>query len=93
MVTFEPEKGTKFTDYYSTKTFLLLKREGVEPSSTSSSDQPYTTTFSDYRDVDGIKIAFKSISNTTANGNVIVTLKEVKHNVPVDDGMFKSRKL
>jgi hypothetical protein len=45
VVSFEPEKGTPFTEYYSTKTFLLLKREGFIPSSTSSVQTPYTTTF------------------------------------------------
>lgn len=93
IVTFEPEKGSKFTEYYSTKTFLLLKREGSIPSSTSSVSTPYSITYSDYRDVDGIKLPFKTVSFSPGNGSVVTTLKEVKHNVLVDDALFKSRKL
>lgn len=92
-VSFEPENGTKFTEYYSTKTFLLLKREGVQTSSTSSVQIPYTVTYSDYRDIDGVKLPFKTVSSSVGNGNIVTTVKEVKHNVPVDDAIFAPRKL
>ena len=35
VVEFTPEKGTKITELYSTKTFLMLKQRGVSVSSTS----------------------------------------------------------
>ncbi|HUR97155.1 MAG TPA: serine hydrolase [Pyrinomonadaceae bacterium] len=92
-VTFTPEKGSKFTEYYSTKTFLLMKRDGVQVSSTSSVEIPFTVTYSDYRDVDGIKLPFKTSSFSVSNGNIVTHLKTVKHNVPVDDSIFKPRKL
>ena len=92
-VEFEPEKGTKFTEYYSTKTFLVLKREGVVPSSTSSQSLPYTILFSDYRDVDGVKLPFKQINNTSSNGDVITIVTSVKHNVLIEDKLFAPRKL
>lgn len=92
-VEFEPEKGTKFTEYYSTKTFLMLKREGVIPSSTSPQSLPYTITFSDYREVDGVKLPFKQVNNTSANGDVVTIVTSVKHNVPIDDKLFAPRKL
>lgn len=92
-VEFEPNGGTKFTEYYSTKTFLLVKREGSIPSSTSSVQTPYSMLFEDYRDVDGVKIAFKTINNTAGNGDIITILTDVKHNVPVDDKIFAPRKL
>src|SRR5262249_4551947 len=69
IVSFEPEKGTPFREYYSTKTFLLLKREGVISSSTSPQQIPYTVTYSDYRNVDGIMLPFKVVNNSIANGN------------------------
>src|SRR4029079_4385879 len=59
IVAFEPVNGTKYTEYYSTQTLLLLKREGVIPISTSSVQLPYTVIYSDYRDVDGLKLPFK----------------------------------
>ena len=92
-VEFEPEKGTKFTEYYSTKTFLVLKREGVVPSSTSSQSLPYSILFSDYRDVDGVKLPFKQINNTSSNGDVITIVTSVKHNVPIEDKLFAPRKV
>jgi hypothetical protein len=92
-VEFEPEKGTKFTEYYSTKTFLMLKREGVIPSSTSSQNLPYTVLYSDYREVDGIKLPFKTVNNTSSNGDVVTVITSVKHNVPIDNKMFAPRKM
>ncbi len=92
-VEFEPEKGTKFTEYYSTKTFLMLKREGVVPSSTSSQSLPYTIVFSDYRNVDGVMIPFKQVNNTSSNGDIVTIFTSIKHNVPIEDKIFSSRKL
>ena len=92
-VEFEPEKGTKFTEYYSTKTFLMLKREGVIPSSTSSQQLPYSVVYSDYRAVDGVMIPFKQVNNTSSNGDVVTIVTSVKHNVPIDDKIFAPRKL
>jgi hypothetical protein len=91
IVSFEPEKGTPFKEYYSTKTFLLLKREGVVASSTSPQQIPYTVTYYDYRDVDGIKLPFKVVNSSVANGNIVQTTKSIKHNVPVDDKIFAPR--
>jgi CubicO group peptidase (beta-lactamase class C family) len=93
IVAFEPEKGTTFKEYYSTKSFLLLKREGVIPSSTSPQSIPYTLTYSDYRDIDGVKMPFRTVSNSISNGNVVNVIKSVKHNVPVEDKLFAPRKL
>jgi len=92
-VEFEPAKGTKFTEYYSTRTFLMLKREGVVPSSTSAATLPYTVLFKDYRLVDGVMIPFMQVNNSPSNGDVIVTVKSVKHNVPIEDKFFAPRKM
>jgi hypothetical protein len=93
IVSFEPEKGTPFREYYSTKTFLLLKREGVVPSSTSTIQVSYTTTYSDYRSVDRIMIAFKTVSTSVANGNIVTTIRSVRQNVPIEDSVFAPRKV
>ncbi len=87
-VTFTPEKGTAFTEYYSTTTFLLLKREGVIPSSTSSQQIPYSVEYSDYRDVDGIKLPFKTVNNNIGNGNIVTIIRSIKHNTKIDDKTF-----
>ena len=93
VVVFEPEKGTNFTEYYSTTSFLLLKREGIITSSTSSQQIPYTIVYSDYRDVDGIKLPFKSVNSNIANGDIVTLVRTVKQNVPIDEKTFAPRKL
>jgi CubicO group peptidase (beta-lactamase class C family) len=91
VVEFTPEKGTKMTELYSTKTFLLLKRRGVVASSTSEQTLPYSITFSDYRDVDGIKLPFKMVSTSPTMGDIINTVRSVKHNDSIDDKTFAPR--
>jgi CubicO group peptidase (beta-lactamase class C family) len=93
VVAFEPEKGTAFKEYYSTGTFLLLKRDGLITSSTSSQQIPFSVLYSDYREVDGIKLPFKTVSNNIGYGNIVTVITSVKHNVPVDDKVFVTRKL
>ncbi len=93
VIEFTPEKGTKVTEYYSTKTFYLLKKRGVNASSTSDNSQPYTITFSDYREVDGIMLPFKSVNITPGMGDIVAIVKSVKHNVNIDDKTFAPRKL
>ncbi len=93
VVSFEPFKGTPFQEFYSTKTFLLLKRNGIVPSSTSDQSLPYSVVYSDYRKVDGIELPFRSVSSSVSNGNVITTVRSVKQNVPIDEAIFAPRKL
>ncbi len=93
VVDFEPIKGSSFVEYYSTKTFLLRKRTGVIPSSTSEQKTPYTVTYDDYRSVDGIMLPFKISSFNPGNGNIVTVVKAYKHNVPVNDDLFKPRKV
>ena len=92
-VEFTPEKGTKITELYSTKTFLMLKRRGVVSSSTSDQSTPYSITFSDYRDIDGIKLAYKMVSSNPGMGDIVTVVKSVKHNVEIDDKIFAPRKV
>jgi CubicO group peptidase (beta-lactamase class C family) len=93
VVWFEPEKGTPYREYFSTKTFLLLKREGLITSSTSSQSLPYSVVYSDYRTVDGVILPFHVVTDSISNGNVVTTVRSVKQNVPIDDKFFAPRKL
>ncbi len=87
-VEFTPEKGTMFTEYYSTKSFLLIRRRGVVTSSTSEQTLPYSITYSDYRDVDGVMIPFRMVNSNPSMGETITTIKTVKQNVPIDSKVF-----
>jgi CubicO group peptidase (beta-lactamase class C family) len=84
-----PEKGTAVTDYISTKSFLLLKRDSMIVSETAGIEIPQTQTFSDYRNVDGVMVAFKSTSSNIANGDIIMRLLDVKFDVDIPDTVFQ----
>lgn len=93
VVAFTPLNGTKFYEYYSTKTFLMKRREGTISSSTSDVQLPYTTKFEDYRNIDGVMIPFKTVSNTASNGDVVTIVSSVRHNVAIEDKKFGSKKV
>ncbi len=83
------EKGTPVTDYISTKTFLVLRRDSVVVSDTSGIELPQTERFSDYRNVDGVMVPFKMVSSNIANGDIVVRVADVKFDVDIPDSVFK----
>jgi CubicO group peptidase (beta-lactamase class C family) len=74
-----PEKGSAVTDYISTKSFLLVKREdaGVE------------TIYSDYRNVDGEMVPFVFVMQT-AIGRIAARVEEVKFNTRIPASTFRA---
>jgi hypothetical protein len=47
--------------------------------------------FEDYRAVDGVKLAFRTVNDFTSQGfERVITITEVKHNVPIDDAVFRA---
>ena len=44
--------------------------------------------YSDWREVDGVKLPFK-ITQSMPNLKFVFTVSEVKHNLPVDDRLFE----
>jgi CubicO group peptidase (beta-lactamase class C family) len=83
-----PEKGTPITDYVSMKSFLVLKRDSLIVSETAGIEIPQTQTFSDYRNVDGVMVAFKTTSSNIANGDIIMRLLDVKFDANIPDTVF-----
>jgi CubicO group peptidase (beta-lactamase class C family) len=83
------EKGTKVTDYISAKSFLVLRRDSVVVSETSGIELPQTESFSDYRNVDGVMVPFKVVSNNIANGDIVTRVTDVKFDVDIPDSIFK----
>ncbi|HEX6044864.1 MAG TPA: serine hydrolase [Pyrinomonadaceae bacterium] len=83
-----PEKGTPVTDYVSTKSFLVVKRDSVVVSETAGIELPQTQTFSDYRNVGGLMIPFRTTSSNIANGDIVVRVIDVKFDVDVPDTVF-----
>lgn len=84
-----PEKGTPVTDYVSTKSFLVLRRDSLVVSETAGIELPQTQFFSDYRNVDGTMIPFKMVSNNIANGDIVLRVTDVKFDVDIPETVFK----
>lgn len=82
------EKGTAVTDYISTKSFLVLRRDSLVVSETTGLELPQTQSFSDYRNVDGVMIPFKMVSNNIANGDIVVRVNDIKFDVDIPDTVF-----
>src|SRR5262249_22008009 len=82
------EKGTPVTDYVSTKSFLVLRRDSIISNETSGLELPQTEMFSDYRNVGGMMIAFKQVSNNLANGDIVVRIIDVKLDAEIPDSVF-----
>ncbi|MCC6745044.1 MAG: serine hydrolase [Acidobacteria bacterium] len=81
--------GNVVTDYYSTTTFLQLRRDSIEWDDTTNSGTPSTSTFADYRPVGGLMIPFKVTISNVGNGNLVLTTRDVKTNVPIPDSVFR----
>lgn len=83
------EKGTKVTDYISTKSFLVLRRDSLVVSETAEIELPKTESFSDYRNVDGVMIPFKTVSNNIASGDIVLRIMDIKFDVEIPDSVFR----
>jgi hypothetical protein len=77
-----PESGNPEKLYFDVETGLLSRRDMVYGKT------PVQHYFEDYRDVDGIKLPF--VIRSEGPVRVITRLKEIKHNIPIDDEKFKS---
>jgi hypothetical protein len=85
-----PEKGHIITDYYSAKSYLLLRRDTTQTSNTSQISIPVTETYSDYRLVDGVMIPFKTVTNIMTIGDIVSTIKSIKFDVDIPDATFRA---
>lgn len=83
------EKGTPVLDYISTKSFLVLRRDSVVVSDTAGFELPQTQLFSDYRNVEGVMVPFKTVANSLTQGDVVLRVTDVKWNVDIPDSVFK----
>lgn len=82
------EKGTPVTDYISTKSFLVLRRDSVVANETAGIELPQTEQFSDYRNVDGVMVPFKMVSNNIANGDIVLRIVDLKFDVDIPETVF-----
>ena len=83
------DKGTPVTDYISEKSYFLLRRDSVVVSETAGIELPVRQVYSDYRNVDGVMVPFKTISSNIANGDIVMRVTEVKFDVDISDTVFR----
>lgn len=81
-----PRAGSPELFYFDVESGLLIRRDITRQ--TSQGLVRAEVYLSDWREVDGVKIPFK-MTHATPNLTFVFTIEEVKHNVPVDEGIFR----
>ncbi len=81
-----PKEGPSSRIYVDTQTWLPMRFvQTLELPDVGKIEQ--TTELSDYRDVDGVKVAF-GIHNSSAIQTVTISVTKVEHNVKIDPALF-----
>jgi hypothetical protein len=84
-------EGINYTRYYDAETFFLVK--GTVPADPAQGSGDIEAMPSDYRDIgNGLKLPYKVTLNVPGVGELVITYKEIKYNVPVDDAKFAKPK-
>jgi hypothetical protein len=84
-----PDNLPPDTFYFDTKSGLLVRQDSIAIS--PEGKMPGKTFFEDYREVDGVKMPFKTRS-VLPQFEIITTFTEVKNNVAVEDTKFAKPK-
>ena len=77
----QPPEGGPEKLHFDTRSGLLIRME--RPDQTGGS----VVTFDDFREVDGVKIPL-TIHQDGGQAEVLIKIREVKHNVPIEDSKF-----
>jgi outer membrane lipoprotein-sorting protein len=83
----EPTSGPVVRQFIDAENYLLVKSVVKVDVPQLGQEVEQATEFSDYRDVDGVKLPFKARA-TSAVQNYTITVTKIEHNVPVDDKLF-----
>lgn len=80
-----PKGGAAENLYFDVESGLLVRRDVTR--STPNGSVRAEVYFSDWRDVDGVKLPFK-ITQVLPTMRFVITFDDIKQNVPLDDAMF-----
>lgn len=86
VVTATPDLGAVTRMYFDATSGLLLRQSATRDTAQGPID--VDVYLEDYRDVDGVKEAFL-IRQVTAQFTLLARIAEIKHNLPLDDAIFK----
>jgi len=81
-----PKSGAPSTQYFDSKSLLLVRTDVV--ASGPSGKIPTESYLSDYREVEGMKMPWRTRSVIAGGQEVVITYTKVEVNVPVDDSEF-----
>ena len=86
VLTFTPSTGPVSRVWIDAETLLPAQSvQTVDSPETGPVEQ--TTAFSDYRDVDGVKVPYK-LTSTSSVQSFVVTVTKIEHNVKIDPALF-----
>lgn len=90
VLTAKPKTGPAVRQYFDAETYLPLRVVSkIDVPQLGTVEQ--STDFSDFRDVDGVKIPF-SIRSSSAAQSFTITLTKVEHNSKIDEALFSKPK-
>ncbi len=81
-----PTEGDPVKLYFEVQTGLLVRLDSIHEGATGGKI-PIETYFDDYREVDGVKVPFNI---RQPKQKYTYKVNEVRHNIPIDEGKFKS---
>lgn len=87
VIRFTPKTGPASRQFMDAETSLLLKTVVTVNVPQLGTDLEQTVEFSDYRDVDGMKVPYRTRSVNQVQ-SVTITFTKVEHNTPIDDRSF-----
>jgi hypothetical protein len=87
LLIFTPKTGAPVRQYIDAETYLPTKVVLKVEIPQLGQEVEQSTEFSDYREVDGIKLPYR-LKSTSSVQNFSVTVTHVQHNVPVDQALF-----
>jgi outer membrane lipoprotein-sorting protein len=82
-----PKTGRPWRMFFDAESFMLVKQVLTINVPQVGGDLEQTIEFSDFRDVDGYKLAF-TVKSANQVQKLTATLTDVKHNTPIDDSSF-----
>jgi CubicO group peptidase (beta-lactamase class C family) len=83
-----PEKGNTVTEYVSTKSWLVLRKDALLPIRGLRIPLEVKESYSDYKMVDGEMVPFKTVFTHPVLGDMVVTFKDANFNVEIPDDEF-----
>jgi hypothetical protein len=87
LVSFESTSGSVVHQYIDAETYLPIKTVVKVEVPQLGQQVEQATEFLDYREVDGIKMAFQ-LRATSSVQNYTITITKVEHNITIDDALF-----